>query len=66
MRPLKVRQAATAGVIMSFVLAAALSGRSTEPLQTFVYILALGLAITLLVTVGARAINRRRRPPTTP
>jgi hypothetical protein len=49
---------------MSAILAGALAGRSIEPLQTFVFILALGLAMTLLVTLGAMAINRRRRPPT--
>lgn len=63
MRQLKVRQAAVAGLIMSFILAAAIAGQSAEPLPTFAYILAVGLAMTLVVTVIGVAINREGRPP---
>jgi hypothetical protein len=63
MRQLKVRQAAMAGLIMSFILAAAIAGQSAEPLPTFAYILAVGLAMTLVVTLIGVAINREARPP---
>lgn len=63
MRQLKVRQGATAGLIMSFILAAAYAGPSAEPLPTFAYILAVGLAMTLVVTVIAVAINRDAKRP---
>lgn len=52
MSQLKVRQGATAGVVVSFVLSATASGLSTEPLQTFGYILAVSLSVILLTTLG--------------
>ena len=66
MRPQKVRQGATAGVVVSFVLAAAMAGRSADPLPTFGYVLAVALTATLLVIVGAVAINRRLQRPKAP
>lgn len=63
MRALKVRQGAGAGVVMSFVLAAAIAGRSADPLPTFGYVLAVALTVTVLTIVGLVAINRRTRPP---
>jgi biotin transporter BioY len=64
MRQLKVRQAATAGLLMSFILAAAISGQSADPLPTFAYILSVGLVMTLLATGIAVAINSQSpRPP---
>jgi biotin transporter BioY len=63
MRELKVRQGAIAGFVVSFVLAAALAGRSADPVPTFGYVLAVALSATVLVIVTAAAINRRSQPP---
>lgn len=63
MRQLKVRQGATAGAIVSFVVAATSSAQSEAPLGTFAYITAVGLTVTVLVTIGMLAINRRSGPP---
>ena len=63
MRELKVRQGAIAGFVVSFVLAAAMAGRSADPLPTFGYVLAVALSATVLVIVTAAAINRRSQPP---
>jgi hypothetical protein len=63
MRELKVRQGAIAGFVVSFVLAAAMAGRSADPLPTFGYVLAVALSATVLLIVFAVAINRRSQPP---
>ena len=63
MRELKVRQGTIAGFVMSFVLAAALAGRSADPVPTFGYVLAVALSATVLLIVCAVAINRRSQPP---
>ena len=63
MRELKVRQGTIAGFVMSFVLAAALAGRSADPVPTFGYVLAAALSATVLLIVCAVAINRRSQPP---
>jgi uncharacterized RDD family membrane protein YckC len=59
MHQVNVRQGATAGLIVSVVMAAAAAGSSTAPLQTF----GLTLAVTLTATVGAiafvLAVSRR-------
>jgi biotin transporter BioY len=62
-RELKVRQGAIAGFVMSFVLAAAMAGRSADSLPTFGYVLAVALSATVLLIVCAVAINRRSQPP---
>jgi uncharacterized RDD family membrane protein YckC len=62
-RPLKVRQAATAGIIVSFVAAVSAAGPSTTHLQTFVLALAATLTVTAVVTFAALAINRRAGRP---
>ena len=67
-RPLNVRQAATAGIIVSFVsfvaaAAAAAAGPSTTHLQTFVLVLAVPLTVTVVITAVALAINRRAGRP---
>jgi peptidoglycan/LPS O-acetylase OafA/YrhL len=63
MRLLKVRQGAIAGVVLSFVLAAAIAGRSADPLPTFGYVLAVALLATVLAILCVAAINRRSQPP---
>jgi biotin transporter BioY len=63
MRELKVRRGAIVGFVMSFVLAAAMAGRSADPLSTFGYVLAVALSATVLMIVCAVAINRRSQPP---
>ena len=63
MRELKVRQGAIAGFVVSLVLAAALAGRSADPVPTFGYVLAVALSATVLVIVCAVAIKRRSQPP---
>ena len=63
MRELKVRQGAVAGFVVSLVLAAALAGRSADPVPTFGYVLAVAFSATVLVIVTAAAINRRSQPP---
>ena len=63
MRELKVRQGAIAGFVVSLVLAAALAGRSADPVPTFGYVLAVAFSATVLVIVTAAAINRRSQPP---
>lgn len=50
MRPLKVRQGAIAGVVLSFILAAVNARVSADPLPMFASV----LAVTLLVTMLAR------------
>ena len=63
MRELKVRQGAIVGFIVSLVLAAAMAGRSADPVPTFGYVLAVALSATVLLIVCAVAINRRSQPP---
>jgi hypothetical protein len=63
MGALKVRQGATAGVVTSLVLAAAIAGRSSDPLPTFGYVLAVALSMAALTIVGLVAVNRRGQPP---
>lgn len=63
MRALNFRQGAIAGVVVSFVLAAAIAGRSADPLPTFGYVLAVALSATVLAIVCMAAINRRSQPP---
>ena len=63
MRALKVTQGAVAGVVTSLVLAAAMAGRSADPLATFCYVLAVALSMTALTIVGWVALNRRAQPP---
>jgi uncharacterized RDD family membrane protein YckC len=62
-RPLDVRQGATAGIIVSFVVAASAAGASTTHLQTFVLVLAVPLTVTVVITAVALAINRRAGRP---
>lgn len=63
MRALKIRRAAMAGFALCIVLAAAIAGRSGEPLPTFGYVLAVALLVTSLATVGLATISRRPQPP---
>ena len=63
MRALDVRQGATGGLIISVISAASLSGRSADPLPTFVGVLAVGLSVTGLATALAIALNRHRDDP---
>lgn len=63
MRTLKIRQAATAGVVVSLVSAAAIAGRSADPLATFGYVLAVALLVTVLTIVCIAAIDRRSQLP---
>ena len=63
MRELKVGQGAIAGVVTSLVLAAAMAGRSSDPLPTFGYVLAVALSMAALTIVGLVAVNRRAQPP---
>jgi hypothetical protein len=60
MRPLKVRQAAIAGIASSLVLAAVLGARSGAPLVTFLVIGSVGLLVTGVETGVILAMNRRR------
>jgi uncharacterized RDD family membrane protein YckC len=60
---LNVRQGATAGLVMSFVLAASVAGLSTTPVQTFVLILGVVLTVTVVTTAAALAINRQSIEP---
>jgi hypothetical protein len=62
-RALKARQGAIAGVVTSLVLAAAIAGRSSDPLPTFGYVLAVALSMAALTIVGLVAANRRAQPP---
>ncbi len=55
---LNVRQGATAGLVMSFVLAASAAGSSTTPVQTFILILGVMLTVTVVTTAAALAISR--------
>ena len=63
MRPLKVRQGAIAGFVVSLVLSGSIASRSSDPVWTFVTVLVVTLTVTVLGTAGAVAINRRSRPP---
>lgn len=60
MQKLNIRRGATAGAGISFVLAASLSARSSEPVVAFLETLAFGLVGTALVIGVGTAINRRR------
>jgi hypothetical protein len=62
-RRLNVRQGATAGIIMSFVVAASAAGSSGANLQTFVLLLAVPLTVTVVITAVAQATNRRAGRP---
>jgi uncharacterized RDD family membrane protein YckC len=59
MRPFNVRLGATAGIIMSFLVAAPAAGSSNANPQTFVLVLAVPLTVTVVITAVALAINRR-------
>ena len=63
MRPLKTRQGAIGGLAVALMGAAGTASQSTEPLETFGFVLAVGLACVLLVTAVATAINRQLRRP---
>ena len=58
-----VRQGATAGIIMSLVVAASGAGSSRANLQTFVLLLAAPLTVAVVITAVALATNRRTGPP---
>jgi len=60
---LNVRQGATAGLVMSFVLAASAAGSSTTPVQTFVLILGVVLTVTVVTAAAALAIDRQSIEP---
>jgi hypothetical protein len=63
MRALNVRQGVIGGVVVSFVLAAAAAGRSTDPLPTFGCVLAVALSAAALAIVLVVAVNRRSQSP---
>ncbi len=63
MRRPDVRRGATAGLIMSFALAAALAGSSPTPLQTFFSTLWPPLTGVVVATAFVLAINRRSSRP---
>jgi uncharacterized RDD family membrane protein YckC len=59
MRPFNVRLGATAGIIVSFLVAAPAAGSSNANPQTFVMVLAVPLTVTVVITAVALVINRR-------
>lgn len=63
MRALNVRQGVVGGLVVSVISAAGLSGRSADPLPTFVGVLAVGLSVTGLATALGLALNRHREDP---
>lgn len=63
MRALDVRQGAIGGSVVTVFSAASLSGRSADPLPTFITVLAVGLTATGLATALAVALDRHRNDP---
>ena len=63
MRALDVRQGVLGGGVVSVIAAAGMSGRSGDPLPTFVGILAVGLLATGLAAALGIALNRHREDP---
>ena len=58
---LDLRRGLIAGTALALVLSASTAARSSTPFQTFVYALAVALAMVLLATAILVAIDRRGR-----
>lgn len=61
MQTLKIRQGVVVGIVISLILAAAIAGRSSNPLPTFGYVLGVALLMVTLTIGGLVVVNRRER-----